>query len=70
MHYVEGDAVLHPGVSTVGVYPEARRAQLRDRIAARGVSNILPIGHCDRLYPGMPHDGLLVLCELVDWKSA
>ena len=54
----------------MGVYPEARRAQLRDRIAARGVSNILPISHCDRLYPGMPHDGLLVLCELVDWKSA
>ena len=61
---------LHAGVSTAGVYPESRRMALRDRIAARGVSNVLPLGGCDRIVPGAPHDGMIVLSELVDWKSA
>lgn len=60
---------LHAGVSTAGVYPESRRMALRDRIAARGVSNVLPLGGCDRIVPGAPHDGMIVLSELVDWKS-
>ncbi|MEW5941584.1 MAG: acyl-CoA reductase [Chloroflexota bacterium] len=61
---------LHQGVSTAGVYPEARRLALRDAIAARGVSNILPLGQCERVFSGAPHDGMLVLSELVDWKNA
>ena len=61
---------LHAGVSTVGVYPESSRMALRDRIAARGVSNVLPLGQCERIVPGAPHDGMMVLSELVDWKSA
>jgi hypothetical protein len=61
---------LHAGVSTAGVYPESRRMALRDRIAARGVSNVLPLGQCERIVPGAPHDGMIVLSELVDWKSA
>jgi hypothetical protein len=61
---------LHPGVSAVGVYPEARRLSLRDTIAARGVSSILPLGRCEQVFAGMPHDGMLVLSQLVDWKCA
>jgi hypothetical protein len=61
---------LHHGVATIGVYPEARRAELRDRIAARGVSNIVPLGQAGCAAVGMPHDGMLVLGELVDWKNA
>jgi hypothetical protein len=61
---------LHQGVSTVGVFPEERRCRLRDRILARGVSNVLPLGQCERIYAGMPHDGMLVLNQLVDWKNA
>lgn len=61
-------AYLHEGVSTVGVYPETRRLALRDAIAARGVSSILPLGQCERVFPAAPHDGMLVLSELVDWK--
>lgn len=61
---------LHQGVSTVGVYPETRRLELRDSIAARGVSNVLPLGQCERIFPGAPQDGMIVLSELVDWKNA
>ncbi len=61
---------LHPGVSAAGVYPEERREALRDRILARGVSSVFPLGHCERLFAGMPHDGMPVLSHLVDWKNA
>ncbi|MBI2889828.1 MAG: hypothetical protein HYY13_03480 [Nitrospirae bacterium] len=61
---------LHAGVSTVGIHPLSRIPGLRDRIAARGVSNIMPIGQHERMYPGMPHDGMRVLGDLVDWKNA
>ena len=60
---------LHPGVATAGMYPDARREALRTRVAARGVSNVVPLGHAGYTFPGMPHDGMMVLSELVDWKS-
>ena len=60
---------LHAGVSTVGVSPEASRMALRDAIAARGVSNVLPLGQCERVFAGGPQDGMIVLSELVDWKN-
>ena len=60
---------LHPGVSTAGVYPEERRFRLRDPILARGVSNVFPLGQCERMFGGMPHDGMMVLSLLVDWKN-
>jgi hypothetical protein len=66
----DGLRYLHQSVSTVGVYPEERRTALRDVILARGVSNVLPLGGCERLYAGMPHDGMPVLSHLVDWKNA
>jgi len=59
---------LHPGVSTVGIFPEEQRLALQDAIAARGVSSILPLGQCDVHFPGQPHDGMVVLSQLVDWK--
>jgi hypothetical protein len=62
-------AYLHPGVSTVSVHPKSRRIQLRDRIAAAGVSNTVDLGQSGRGFAGMSHDGMLVLSELVDWKN-
>jgi hypothetical protein len=61
---------LHNGVSTAGVYPEERRLALRDAILARGVSSVFPLGQCERMYSGMPHDGMPVLSQLVDWKNS
>jgi len=60
---------LHAGVSMAGVYPEPRRLALLDAIAARGVSSIYPLGQCERVFPGIPQDGMFVLSELVDWKN-
>jgi hypothetical protein len=61
---------VHPGVSSAGVYPESRRAGLQDNLAARGVSSVLPLGDVGRVFAGMPHDGMPVLSQLVDWKNA
>jgi Acyl-CoA reductase (LuxC) len=60
---------LHPAVATVGIFPESRRVSLRDRVAARGVSNVVPLGHAGAVAAGSSHDGMLVLSELVDWKN-
>jgi Acyl-CoA reductase (LuxC) len=60
---------LHHSVAAVGIYPESLRDGLRDEIASRGVSDILPLGECERVYAGMPHDGMRVLSELVNWVN-
>lgn len=61
---------IHPGISSVGVYPESRREALQDDLAARGVSTILPLGETECSYAGMPHDGMKVLSELMSWVSS
>ena len=61
---------IHSAVSVVGVYPEERRSALIDRILARGVSSVVPLGQGETIFAGMPHDGMFVLNELVDWKVA
>jgi hypothetical protein len=68
-HLDDAVAILHRGVSTAGIHPESRRLALRDAVAARGVSNIVPLGHAERAFAGMPHDGMRVLSELVEWTN-
>ncbi|MFQ5684757.1 MAG: acyl-CoA reductase [Candidatus Binatia bacterium] len=60
---------MHHGVSTVSIYPRERYLSLRNRIAARGVSNVLELGHSGSVFSGQSHDGMMVLSELVDWKN-
>jgi hypothetical protein len=60
---------LNESVSTVGVFPEARRMELCDRILARGVSTTYPLGMGDRMSTGLAHDGMKVYSELMDWKN-
>jgi hypothetical protein len=59
---------LHQGVSMAGVYPAERLQALRDEILGRGVSTALPLGECERIFPGAPQDGMMTLNQLVDWK--
>ena len=61
---------LDPSVAAVGLAPEAVRSALRDEITARGVDNVKPLGEAERGYPGMPHDGMRVLSELMCWVNA
>lgn len=61
---------LHHGVAAIGVYPEERRRELGDLAFTHGVSNVLPLGQVERSFGGMPHDGMRVLADLVDWKHS
>jgi hypothetical protein len=61
---------IGPAVSTAGVFPPLALHGLRDVLGAAGVSNVFPLGECERVWPGMPHDGMKILSELVSWVSS
>jgi len=61
---------LSSAASAAGVFPEEAIPRLRDLLAAAGVSNVFPLGECERGYPGIPHDGMRTLSELVNWTSS
>jgi hypothetical protein len=63
----EAVETLDRGVSAVGVHPDDRWLELRDQLAARGVTTITRLGQTERRWPGMPHDGMRILSELVNW---
>ena len=65
------DAVRYANVATqtVGVYPSARKAELRDRLADQGVQYVGCLGHVMDLPPGLPHDGTYELNRLVRWVA-
>jgi hypothetical protein len=63
------DAVRHVSVATqtVGIYPDARRAELRDVLCRAGAQRITGLGSAGDLTPGLPHDGFLPLARFVRW---
>lgn len=65
------DAVAHANVATqtVGVYPPARKAGLRDALAAAGVQRIVELGRAIAFEPGLSHDGFLPLARFVRWVN-
>jgi hypothetical protein len=60
--------LMHPGVSSVGIFPVERLDDLRDEICGRGVTSVIPLGEADTLFAGSPHDGMQALSELVSWS--
>ncbi|WP_328765816.1 acyl-CoA reductase [Streptomyces sp. NBC_00267] len=65
------EAVAHTGVATrtVGVYPDARKAELRDALACAGVQRVVSLGGAGGMPPGPPHDGFYPLHRLVRWVN-
>ncbi|WP_308406951.1 acyl-CoA reductase [Streptomyces sp. AC555_RSS877] len=53
------EAVAHAGVATqtVGVYPDTRKAELRDALACAGVQRVVSLGRAGGMPPGLAHDG-------------
>lgn len=57
---------------TVGVFPAARKADLRDALAGAGVQRVVTLGNAIGLATsgqGLPHDGSFPLQRLVRWVS-
>ncbi len=61
---------ISPSVATAGVFPLRALREMRDLPAATGVSAVFPLGESERAWPGMPHDGMKILSELVSWASS
>ncbi|MGW4365714.1 aldehyde dehydrogenase family protein [Nocardia takedensis] len=62
-----GEAVrtIGPDTQTVGVYPPARIAALRDELAARGVHRVVQAGLANFFRLGGAHDGMYPMQRLV-----
>lgn len=52
---------------TVGVYPPARKGEVRDDFASVGAQRIVSLGEANMGYHGLPHDGFRPLHRLVRW---
>ncbi|MET7688968.1 acyl-CoA reductase [Streptomyces sp. NPDC005483] len=65
------DAVAHAGVATqtVGVYPDTRKADLRDALACAGVQRVVSLGRAGGMPPGLSHDGFYPLQRLMRWVN-
>jgi hypothetical protein len=63
------DALKYVNVATqtVGVYPQARMAELRDGLASGGAQRITRLGDCGGQSIGAPHDAMLIMHRFVHW---
>jgi hypothetical protein len=65
------DAVKHASVATqtVGIWPPARKRELRDALAARGAQRIVVLGGSAGIEMGLPHDGFMPLHRFMRWVN-
>jgi hypothetical protein len=63
------DVLPHVNVATqtIGIYPTSLASMMRDRLAARGMQRIVPLGEVLDAIPGLPHDGFYPLNRFVRW---
>jgi hypothetical protein len=64
-----GDAVSNVTVATqtVGIYPDGRRAELRDALCSAGAQRITALGRAGEMTAGLPHDGFVPMARFVKW---
>jgi hypothetical protein len=65
------DAVRFANVATqtVGVYPAARKVEVRDALASAGCQRVVTLGKALGPGPGLPHDGFYPLHRFVRWVN-
>jgi hypothetical protein len=59
----------NPATQTVGVWPSARKAEVRDHLCATGVQRVIMLGDGEKMFPGLPHDGFIPLHRFVNWVA-
>lgn len=65
----EAIAFANPATQTVGVWPPARKTEIRDGLCAAGVQRVVALGASDLMMPGLPHDGFIPLHRFVNWVA-
>jgi hypothetical protein len=65
------DALPHVNLATqtVGVYPPARKEQLRNALACAGVQRVVDLGNAGSVERGLPHDGFYPLQRFMRWVN-
>ena len=65
------DALQYVNVATqtVGIFPPARKAELRDALACAGVQRVVDIGNAGAVERGLPHDGFYPLQRFMRWVN-
>jgi hypothetical protein len=65
------DAVKYVNVATqtIGVYPYARKAELRDKLACAGGQRVCRVGTANGHVAGGPHDAMYPLSRFVHWMG-
>lgn len=65
------DAVRYVNVATqtIGIYPDHRKTDLRDRLAAAGAQRLCRLGTANAHVAGSPHDAMFPLQRLVHWMG-
>lgn len=58
---------VNVATQTVGVYPDARKAELRDGLAAQGAQRVVRLGSAGGYVVGAPHDAMYPLHRFVHW---
>jgi hypothetical protein len=58
---------VNVATQTVGVYPPARQAELRDGLASGGAQRIVRLGDAGGQSIGAPHDAMYVMHRFVHW---
>ena len=60
-------AYVNVATQTIGLYPKARADDLRDKLAARGMQRLVPLGEVIQVASGFPHDGFYPLQRFMKW---
>jgi Acyl-CoA reductase (LuxC) len=65
------EAIRHVNVATqtIGIYPPARKALLRDQIASAGGQRVVRLGSAAKHVMGSPHDAMFPLSRFIHWMS-
>lgn len=60
---------VNVATQTVGIYPPARKAGLRDALGSAGVQRIVDLGYAGGNETGIPHDGFFPLHRFMRWVN-
>ncbi len=60
-------AYVNVATQTIGLYPTTRADDLRDKLAARGMQRLVPLGEVIQVASGFPHDGFYPLQRFMKW---
>ena len=60
---------VNVATQTIGVYPDTRKAELRDRCASAGGQRVVRLGSAWAHLLGNPHDAMYPLQRFVHWMS-